>query len=143
MVTQPQSDIIICYWKIYQKSHLIHDSLTHLNNNALTQPLKLSEIFFRKYKIQSMHRISLTWYSLFYFKTKVDLKTKISHKEQKAQQPDIFAPDVGVMSSTAPLAPNYTQFPPNKLKYFNFLLEYFQYLCSVLIHGCQSTAHSK
>ena len=30
-----------------------HDSLTHLNNNTLTQPLKLSKIlFFRKYKIQ-------------------------------------------------------------------------------------------
>ena len=121
-----------------------HDSLTHLNNNTLTQPLKLSKIlFFRKYKIQSMHRISLIWYSIFHFKAKLHLKAKISHKEQEAQQPDIFAPDVGVMSSSAPLAPNYTQFPPNKLKYFNFLLEYFQYLCSVLIHGCQSTAHSK
>ena len=70
-----------------------HDSLTHLNNNALTKPLKLSKnLFFHKYKIQSMHRTSLICYSLFHFKTKVDLKTKISHKEQKAQQPDTFCP---------------------------------------------------
>ena len=68
-----------------------HDSLTHLNNNTLTQPLQLSEIlFFRKYKIQSMHRISLIWYSISHFKAKLHLKTKISHKEQEAQQPDIF-----------------------------------------------------
>ena len=69
-----------------------HDSLTHLNNNALTQPLKLSEIFFRKYKIQSMQRISLICSSLFHFNTKIDPETKISHKEQKVQQPDIFCP---------------------------------------------------
>ena len=31
-----------------------------------------------------------------------------------------------------PPAPNYTQFPTYKLKYFTFLLKYFQYLCFVI-----------
>ena len=112
MVTQPQSDIIICYWKIYQKSHLIHDSLTHLNNNAFTQPLKLPEIFFHKYKIQSMHRISLIWYSLFHFNTKVDLKTKISHKEQKPCSQTFLPP----MLVSCPSLPLLRQITPNFLR---------------------------
>ena len=62
-----------------------HDSLTHLNNNALTQPLKLSEIL-------SQIRNSIHAKDFFDLVFSISLKTKFRTKTKKPSSQTYFAP---------------------------------------------------